>query len=70
MGNYANHAVQEVFSQFWQQHQKDLRYTLKVAHMQARQSSERVDLSTIRAELQDQDSRIAPVGSPTKERQG
>jgi len=51
LGNYANHAVQEVFSQFWQQHQKDLRYTLKVAHMQARQSSERVDLSKIRAEL-------------------
>ena len=48
LGSYANHAMAEVFSQFWQQHQKHLRLTLKTAHEQARQSSERVDLSTLR----------------------
>ncbi len=48
LGSYANHAMAEVFSQFWQQHQKHLRLTLKTAHEQARQSSERVDLSALR----------------------
>jgi uncharacterized protein (DUF2235 family) len=48
LGNYANHAMTEVFSQFWQQHQKHLRLTLKTAHEQARQSSERVDVSALR----------------------
>jgi uncharacterized protein (DUF2235 family) len=48
LGNYADHAMTEVFSQFWQQHQKHLRHTLKTAHEQARQSSERVNMSAIR----------------------
>jgi uncharacterized protein (DUF2235 family) len=65
LSGYANHAMQEVFSQFWQQHQKDLRHTLKVAHMLARQSSERLDLSAFRARLQDDP--IAPVGQATND---
>lgn len=48
LGTYANHAMTEAFSQFWQQHQKDLRLILKTAHELARQSSERVDVSAIR----------------------
>jgi uncharacterized protein (DUF2235 family) len=49
LGGCANHAMTEVFSQFWQQHQKDLRHTLKTAHQQARQSSERIDMTALRA---------------------
>jgi uncharacterized protein (DUF2235 family) len=48
LSNSANHAMLEVFSQFWQQHQKHLRHTLKTAHQQARASSERLDVSAIR----------------------
>jgi uncharacterized protein (DUF2235 family) len=65
LGNYANYAMQEVFSQFWQQHQKDLRQTLKTAHMLARESSSRVDMSAIRAQLPPRETPIAPVGSAT-----
>jgi uncharacterized protein (DUF2235 family) len=47
LGRYADYAMTEVFSQFWQQHQKHLRHTLKTAHEQARQSSERVGMSAL-----------------------
>ena len=48
LGAYANLAMSRVFSQFWQQHQKHLRHTLKTAHAKARESSERVDMSALR----------------------
>jgi uncharacterized protein (DUF2235 family) len=44
----ADHTMVGVFSQFWQQHQKDLRHTLKTAHRVARESSERLDMSFLR----------------------
>ena len=51
LGAYANLAMSRVFSQFWQQHQKHLRHTLKTAHAKARESSERTDLSAVRRRL-------------------
>ena len=48
LGGYADHAMTETFSEFWQQHQKHLRHTLKTAHEQARLSSARVDMSAVR----------------------
>ena len=51
LGGYANLVMSRVFSQFWQQHQKHLRHTLKTAHAKARESSERADLSAFRRRL-------------------
>jgi uncharacterized protein (DUF2235 family) len=48
LGTAAQHAMSATFSQFWQQHQKHLRHTLKTAHQHARQSSERLDMSLLR----------------------
>lgn len=48
LGGYADHAMTEIFSEFWQQHQKHLRHTLKTAHEQARESSARVAMASMR----------------------
>lgn len=48
LGGYADHAMTEIFSEFWQQHQQHLRHTLKTAHEQARESSARVGMSSMR----------------------
>jgi uncharacterized protein (DUF2235 family) len=45
---FAGNAMSEFFSQFWQEHQRELRHALKNAHRQARESSSRLDLSDVR----------------------
>jgi uncharacterized protein (DUF2235 family) len=57
LGALADHAMSETFSEFWLQHQKDLRIGIRTAHEHARESSARVDLAGLRARLSQLGSR-------------
>ncbi len=48
LGAFADHAMSEAFSEFWQHHQKDLRHGLRTAHEHARENSSQLDLGRLR----------------------
>ncbi len=57
LGALADHAMSETFSEFWLQHQKELRNGIRTAHEHARESSTRVDLRALRSRLSSHDPR-------------
>src|SRR5690606_25701963 len=51
LGALADHAMDEAFSEFWLEHQQELRIGIRTAHEHARENRSRIDLAALREQL-------------------